>query len=285
MRPPTPVLPATGCSRPCRAWPCCTARAGPTTTRPVGWRPGSGSHPQMRPTRVSAVPRPTCWSRGPPPRSPPASSTCPCRRAPALVPPRPGEEAVPLRGALPPGRGGPRGLPGLVDVCGVRHRPPSPRGRRCRVVPPIDGRDAGEYERGCRGQPVCLVSDPAHRRRADRPHPFQSHGRLPLHQDDGGDHGRRHGSSLGGGQPRSRRIARRPGRASRLSAGLGRGQRSGLRRRARSSLGFARHAKSVFGGAGYGRQRHRRHRPPGPLQLLHQRAQSGLRRPGPSRRR
>ena len=94
-------------------------------------------------------------------------------------------------------------------------------------------------------QPPRLVPGAHDARRARHADARQPHGRLPVHEADGLDHGRRHGRRGRRGQPRGGRPARRPRRAAGVPAGLPLRAPTRLRRRARRAVALAGHARRV----------------------------------------
>ena len=181
-RPPTPE-PAATCwprSTACRS---CTARAGRTTTRPAGWPRRSASTPRHRSTRASAARSRSSSCRRGRRRSCDGGSTsavvvgrrgarhgAPAEeggRACRVVAPRSREEAVPVRGAVPPGRGRARGVPGVARRSRSATSPVGPTSAstpdeyraRHRRADGADDRDRG-------GQPQRVVPGQALGRRA-----------------------------------------------------------------------------------------------------------------------
>ncbi len=106
---------------------------------------------------------------------------------------------------------------------------------------PRGGGAARALQRGGGREPLRLVPDPAVRRRAGHPHPGEPHGRLPVHEAVGVDHGRRHGGGPRRGHPRPGRRARRPRRPPGLPAGVVLRDGPGVPGRAPRPLVLARH--------------------------------------------
>ncbi len=90
-------------------------------------------------------------------------------RVPVLSPAR-GEAAVSLGVGTEPDRGRARGVPGVVDLRGVRQRPPRPARHRPRRLPRRHRGDARADERG-RGREPARVVPHAARRGRDRRRP------------------------------------------------------------------------------------------------------------------
>ena len=76
---------------------------------------------------------------------------------------------VPVGGAVPPGRGRARGLPGVADVRDLRQRAPRAPRRRARRVPHAARRAVGALHPGRRREPRGVVPDRAHAPRRSSP--------------------------------------------------------------------------------------------------------------------
>jgi hypothetical protein len=156
----------------------------------------------------------------------------------------------------------------VADLRALRHRAARPPRRRRRRLPPPAGRAVRADDRRGRGQPLRLVPARAHGRRADHPQLGQPLRRLPLHQVPRVGDGRRPRRRPGARVARAGRRARRAGRPAGLPARLVLRHRPHLRRRAPRLPPQPRDGGGVRRGAAPRGDRHRRRRPPRPLQLL-----------------
>ena len=133
------------------------------------------------------------------------------RRAAAVEPPRPRGAAVPVRGAVPPGRGRARGVPGVAHL---RRSSTSPAAPASASSPTTTARSIGRAAGADDARSRPPTRTPGSRERARSSDlitatPEQPHGRLPVHEVHGVGHGRRHGGRARRGHPRDGRRARR----------------------------------------------------------------------------